>query len=268
MKNHLRALHKGVSLPSAKGKLKGADPIPVKQIQPKIKSSFAQAGAPKPLTDADKEDLRRSLAWMTAVDIRPISIVDGIGFRNFCRKMNPMLTLPARKTVNLYVSQIYEEGKADLIAEISGGCVGLTTDLWTSNANEGYITLTAQYISPKWVQATKVLATRHMKARHTGVDIANEIRNVMTEYNIQDVMAICTDNAGNMKVACQEIDFKRIPCFAHTLQLAINDGLRLGKPAGEANNGTIMRALARARKLVGFFNRSTPGKHYQSLTFV
>lgn len=264
MMNHLKSLHRGVSWGSTRAKLKGPEPIPVKQTQRRIQQVFAMAAArvSVPLTDGEKEGLRRSLAWMTAVDIRPISMVDGIGFRNFCRKMNPMFTLPARKTVNLYLTQIYEEGKADLISDISGGCVGLTTDLWTSNANEGYITITAQYISPKWVQSTKVLATRHMKARHTGVDIANEISGVMTEFKIKDVMAICTDNAGNMKVACQESDFKRIPCFAHTLQLAINDGLRLGKPAGEAQNGTIMRALARARKLVGFFNRSTPGKHY------
>ena len=263
MMNHLKSMHKGVSI-GTKGKLKGAQAIPVKQSQPKIQQSFAMATArvPVPLTEGEKEGLRRSLAWMTAVDIRPISMVDGIGFRNFCRKMNPQFTLPARKTVNLYLSQIYQEGKDALIADISGGSVGLTTDLWTSHANEGYITITSQFINPKWVQSTKVLATRVMLARHTGVDIANEIRSVMAEFGIMNVMAICTDNASNMKVACQEADFQRIPCFAHTLQLAINDGLRLGKPATEAQNGTIMKALARARKLVGFFNRSTPGKHY------
>jgi len=75
-----------------------------------------------------------------------MSIVEGVGFKNFCRLLNPNFTVPSRKTLTSHIQKIYDDGHAELKAELAGVPVGLTTDLWTSNAGEGYITITAQYI--------------------------------------------------------------------------------------------------------------------------
>lgn len=55
------------------------------------------------------------------------------------------------------------------------------------------------------------------------------------EWNIcdQDVVAVATDNAANVKLAV-DIAFgpkKRIPCFAHTLKLVTERGIELCKEA-------------------------------------
>ena len=80
-------------------------------------------------------------------------------------------------------------------------------------------------------------------------------------------MFVCSfdiiNNYSLLQVACQTADLPRIPCFAHTLQLAIADGLRLGKKPADAKEGTIQKALTKARKLVTFFNHSQPGKYYK-----
>ncbi|XP_071088918.1 zinc finger BED domain-containing protein 4-like [Haliotis cracherodii] len=55
------------------------------------------------------------------------------------------------------------------------------------------------------------------------------------------------DNASNMSVAARVTGYPHIKCFAHTLQLAVNDGLKL-----EAIDNLIIHA----RKLVSFFSKS------------
>ena len=267
MRNHVKTQHKGIQLGGKRPRSispslnPSPSPRPGVQVQPSIKSSMNNAAQKvKPLSKSEQEDLRRSAAWMCAVDVRPISMVNGRGLRNFCRKLRPNFTMPDRHVVASYVKKIYLEGHDELKSEIKGLSVGLTTDLWTSHANEGYLTLTAQYITPEWIQKTRVLGTRVLESRHTGDKVAEMIHNLMTEYEVDKVMGICTDNASNMKVACTTGGMQRIPCFSHTLQLAIADGMKLGKKANSPN-GTIQKAIIRAKKLVTFFNHSNPGKH-------
>lgn len=64
---------------------------------------------------------------------------------------------------------LYKETLAQLIEELAGGFVGITTDLWTSIANRGYITVTASYFLPDWTMKTKVLATTNLDDKHTGI---------------------------------------------------------------------------------------------------
>ena len=260
MGNHLRIKHKSVILSSASGQSAMKPKVQPTLSQSLMKSSRSRPTQfRRPLDKSETERLRRALAWMCAVDVRPISIVQGLGFRNYSRLMNANFVVPSRKTVSSYIAKIYQEGHEELKVEIAGTPVGLTTDLWTSNAQEGYITVTAQYITASWEQKTRVLATRVMEDRHTGEKIAEQIHKIMAEFGVPSVTAICTDNAANMKTCCSEGDLIRIPCFAHTLQLAINDGLNMGhKGKGQ---GSIQRALGKARRLITFFNHSIPGRH-------
>ena len=61
-----------------------------------------------------------------------------------------------------------------------------------------------------------------------------------------------------LQVCAAQGDFVRIPCFAHTLQLAINDGLRWGENRKAKKEGPIQLALGKARRLVTFFHHSIP----------
>lgn len=93
-----------------------------------------------------------------------------------------------------------------------------------------------------------------MEEKHTGEHIKEALYNIASEYGIQYALAgITTDNASNMKVPAGGLEFctkqhAHVSCFAHTLQLAVDDGLKLEE---------IDIAATKARKLVGHFNRST-----------
>ena len=88
-----------------------------------------------------------------------------------------------------------------------------------------------------------------MPERHTGVNIAERIREAMSKWQVKDefVSGIVHDNAANMLTAVDDLGWNHLSCFAHTLQLAVNKGL---------DNTTISRVSAVARKLVGHFKHS------------
>ena len=84
---------------------------------------------------------------------------------------------------------------------------------------------------------------------HTLAEIVAEIlKEVLQEWDISDKLsASTTDNARNVVKAVEISGWSRIPCFAHTLQLAIQTGLAL--PA-------VSEVLAKCRKIVGHFKHS------------
>ena len=86
------------------------------------------------------------------------------------------------------------------------------------------------------------MATRIMTERHTGVNIGTTINQICEEFSVGRKLAIITDNASNMSIAAAECDALHVTCFAHTLQLAIEDGVKIEQ---------ISKTLSVSRKLVG-----------------
>ena len=67
-------------------------------------------------------------------------------------------------------------------------------------------------------------------------------------YVVYMYLVICiTDNGTNIVAAFEIKQWKRMPCFIHTLQLAVEVVLKLPE---------VSHALARCRHLVAHFNRS------------
>ena len=109
--------------------------------------------------------------------------------------------------------------------------------------------MTAHFIAEFWEMESKVLLTREMPERHTGVHISERLMKASVEWKISEkVVAVVRDNAANMVLASQLLeDWDDLPCFGHTLQLAVKAGLDLA---------IISRLTAVCRKIVGHFKHS------------
>ena len=201
----------------------------------------------KTLTKTTIDDYNKAIAVMCATDLRPVSIVEGRGFQYLLHKIKPDYKIPAAKKVNKYLGLVYDETHQALIAELIDRDVAFTTDMWTSIAQHGYITVTGHYINKDWKLNANILATRKVDNRHTGENIAKHVEEISREYGVT-MSAIVTDNAKNMVSAAEYGGFKRVPCFAHTIQLCVNDAL---------TNKDAMKAIAAAKRLIGHFNHST-----------
>ena len=183
------------------------------------------------------------------LDLRPIAVVNDYGFNKLLTCLEPGYTVPSRTIVMNSLKQQYSIIKQKLQESLSVRNLAITTDIWTSRVTEAYITITPHYISDEWKIENNVLCTSEMAERHTGANIALRIQEVLEVWNIQGshVSAVVTDNASNMTAALNSLECGHLPCFAHTLQLAVSKGL-------DANG--LNQLSSPAKKLVGHFKHS------------
>ena len=195
------------------------------------------------------------LVDVVTMDLRPIAIVEGEGMRRLLLYLEPGYRIPSRKHIGKLLLKKYENAVAVLKNKLAQDVVAmsLTSDIWTSNAMEAYMSVTAHFITPGWEIQSCVLATKPFPERHTGRNIADSTVQVTRSFNIGDekVKAVVHDTAANAelsgKIMSESFGWENVDCAAHKLQLAVNEGLQIA---------TIARAIAAGRKLVGHFKHS------------
>ena len=172
----------------------------------------------------------------------------------------PNYVVPCRKTIKAHIKRLYEDKKAQVIGNMEGQYVTLTTDHWTSLGNQAYMTVTAHYINVDWELRSAVLQTVLMPERHTGTNIATRLENCVDEFQIpkNNVVAVVRDGAANMGAAMGQLherglDWKSVECVGHTLQLAVKAGIHLS---------SFEDMLSKCHKLVGHFKHSTQATHH------
>ena len=151
-------------------------------------TAFARSTSPMPASSTRYQHLTRKLEEMCAIDMRPISIVNGQGFKEFIHSLDPSYQVPSHTTVRAYVKKAYTDAKAALIDILTNQqSVALTTDIWTSHSTESYLTHTCHFIIVTFDMRSPVLATRKLTERHTGVNIASEISDLINEFRLPKI---------------------------------------------------------------------------------
>ena len=187
------------------------------------------------------------VADFVAMDLHPLSIVDGRGFKQLFSYIEPGYSLPSRTHLTGICQRKFKTVKEELLATLESlPYVSVTSDIWTSRVTQAYITLTVYFITNTWKMESKVLQTQEMP---TGEHISLRLSSASQQWKIKDkIVALVRDNAANMVLASQLLDDgDDMPCFAHTLQLAVKAGLDLP---------LITRVSAVCRKIIGHFKHS------------
>lgn len=212
-------------------------------------------GRPLAPASARAKEITRSIAVFMAKDMRPFSVVENDGFKQMVKTLEPLYSIPGLTYfAEKVVPALYMETKEKvmmLLKELDS--TSITTDGWTLRAAQSYITITAHGINSDWKMVNCVLQTRAMFESHTGHNIAEVLTAAVNEWDLKRAnrdIAIVTDNARNMDVAVKEAGglAPHIKCFAHTLNLATQAGLKVT---------AVSRLLGRVRRVAAFFHRST-----------
>ncbi|KAF7125028.1 hypothetical protein RHSIM_Rhsim12G0047200 [Rhododendron simsii] len=183
---------------------------------------------------------KRALAEMVIIDELPFRFVEGIGFRKFCKVMQPKFTpVPSRQTITREVVAIkdYERGKLKKL--LKGRRICLTTDTWTSIQNLNYMCLTAHFIDDDWKLQKRILNFCQIED-HKGATIGKKIESLLLEWNVDGIFTMTVDNASSNGTAIEylkrkTLDWKRtvlgheymhMRCCAHILNLIVVEGLK------------------------------------------
>ncbi|XP_018377324.1 PREDICTED: zinc finger BED domain-containing protein 1-like, partial [Trachymyrmex cornetzi] len=184
-------------------------------------------------------------------DFHPFRIVEEKSFIEFIRALNPNYQIPSRHFISkTAIPSLYEECliyTKDLIN--SGLSFCLTTDCWTSRNTESYIAVTVHFINDNFELISVLLECSTMSTNHTSKNLAHEIRRIVHEWGIEKkILLAVSDSANNIKSAIsKELGWKHFSCFAHTLNLIVNDAL---------HTDGITEILEKIKIIVGHFKRS------------
>ncbi|KAL0821412.1 hypothetical protein ABMA28_004894 [Loxostege sticticalis] len=188
----------------------------------------------KKISKDQKKLIDLDLLDLCTDSFHPFSIVEERAFRKFC-KWIPGYELPTRKTLSNSIMQeaytkLYDSIKAQLSHEVTSIC--LTADLWTSLKTESYIALTGHYLTEQLDFKTVLLGCCQFEGHHTSANIAAEIGILVDKYGLRDkVNFMITDNASNVvKAVKEELKWKHFGCYAHSLNLVVEDALKLVQP--------------------------------------
>ena len=197
------------------------------------------------------EGITQKICGMVEKDTLPISVVDGTGFQELMGYVEPNYTIPSRQTITRRIESRFKEKKGELKSHMrDAGCVAITTDCWTALTTESYLTITAHTIDDEWNVRSFVLLTQSMPNRHTADNLAAKLNEAVELWGLTGKVCACVhDNASNIVSAnsTTRVNWDSVRCFAHTLQLAIQDGFGL----------FLQRVIGAAGRLVKHFNHST-----------
>lgn len=222
LREHLVAAHSREYCPDSK-----------EMQQPKITTMFRPATEPNRM-----KKITELLIGMICRDMRPISIANGSGFRDLLNFIEPGYQIPSPPFLKNAIGKMHEEERKRLKVYLQTvvPVLALTTDGWTSCANEAFITITGHFITGDWRLVSVVLQITKMEERHTSENLAEYmVSSLIDDWGLkkESICAIVHDNAANM-VKMQELltttfgcpSWCSVSCTAHSLQLAINKGLK------------------------------------------
>ncbi|GAA6085219.1 zinc finger BED domain-containing protein 4-like [Tachysurus ichikawai] len=118
---------------------------------------------------------------------------------------------------------------------------------------EGLVRAAQSTAMNRHIKKSLTLATMPLDERHTGVNIATWLEEVVTKFNISvdNIKAVVHDNGSNvvaaLKLLAEKHNWVSVRCTGHTLQLVVNNSLK---------ETSISKALGAARTLVEHFRRS------------
>jgi len=225
-----------------------------RETKPKVQKidAFLSAGRTCNVDRATK--MNDKIAMMIVKDLRPISFVEGSGFKDLMAFCEPGYNMPGRTFFTAKLETMQAELKDSLKATLaSTKFVAVTSDIWTSATNESYVSVTVHYIDNSWVLCSRVLAVMPIEDRHTGDNIVKWLLDVVAQYDMSPskVSAIVHDNGSNMVAAAKKLEalhgWSSVRCVAHTIQLVVHAVLQ---------SATISDTLTSARRVVEYFKRS------------
>lgn len=253
--NHLKSKHHALYLRFLESSVKQKKPKDEDRSQPTLLALNKQKGQ---LSESVRKQTTMFIARMIALDFQPYDIVENKGFQELIHHLQPQYNIPHRTTFSrTIVPELYKSTvdtlKAEMSADLGTGLesITFTADMWTSRANQGYISLTCHYMTQGFAMKAFTLACTHMPESHTAVNIQSCLTAIVQEWapNLNSVpVYVVTDNGRNIRAAVRQMEWTPLQCMGHTFQLAIKDA--------KDETPAVSLLCKKARAIVGHYKHS------------
>ena len=84
--------------------------------------------------------------------------------------------------------------------------------------------MTVHYVTDDWQLQNYVLETKEMPESHTAENLAKHIKSAQSEWGFSDPIGV-SDNAAAEAKAFRILQWERVSCFGHNINLAVKAAL-------------------------------------------
>jgi hypothetical protein len=174
----------------------------------------------------------------------PISMGETNAFEEYIRiAHNPKYVPVSRQTTTRDIVKFFTDRKAKLVETLSSSavnCVCLTSDTWSGNAKEDYLSVVAYYINPDWQLEKRVLGLVLIDVSHNGQNIANRVVYVLADYGLTEkVFAVTLDNASSNVSAMRRLR----PVLSKYLGIEVVDDQTNETQSDNASSGNTISSM-------------------------
>ena len=195
------------------------------------------------------------------------------------RAHNPHFKSVSRQTTTRDLQKYWLGRRYELIESFkSVFSVCLTSDIWSGNAKEDYISVVVHYVSADWELEKRVIGLKLIDCSHSGVNIAERVEDVVSQFGLKDkVFSVTLDNASSNASAMSNLITKFLGdlgpdpeplgnendnlrgllhqrCACHIINLIIKSGLKRIKVYLEAFRTAISFLNSSNQRIAQFHN--------------
>ena len=223
-----------------------------KQTNQPILAQVIERGKKYESTSKQAKELDHAVAYFIAKDSQPFYTVEKVGFKKIVSIFDPKYSLPSQNYfAEKQIPKLYNELQDSVVKPAVNvvNYYAVTTDLWTSSTRHPFMSFTMHFIDDHWQLKTFCLDTIPVVDDHIGQNLADAVQNILVNWELDSANLICatTDNGSNFVSAFTILNWTRISCFGHNMDLCINKALQSER---------VQRALSTCHSLVAVFNRS------------
>ena len=154
------------------------------------------------------------VTWVIS-DQQAFSVVEGEKFIKMMNVFDSRYKVSDRHQIKDKVVQEFDKRRLNIHYDLLKipGKVSFTADMWMLTlSSEAYLGLTIHYVDENWTLQRFLLDIIPFKTRHTGINMATAINNVLCEFNlVGKALALTTDNESAMIVCNRKLseEFER-----------------------------------------------------------
>ena len=155
--------------------------------QPTLLDSFKKS-QPLAFDHPRAKIITKRISEMMALDNEPFTMINHIGFVRLLNILEPRYQLPSDKYFSeTLIPEMYQKVAFKLKNDVSSTLyVSLTTDVWSSVAQDSYISLTCHYVIEDFTQQQICLHAAPFNDHHTGERIGGMINKCLQSWDLTD----------------------------------------------------------------------------------
>ncbi|XP_021003179.1 E3 SUMO-protein ligase ZBED1 isoform X1 [Parasteatoda tepidariorum] len=202
-----------------------------------------------------KSNITDKIIEMLLVDMLPVSVLEGTGFKKLISTLEPTYRLPSTKDffIDHIPKKYYIEYKKIQTSLKEAEKIHTSIELWTGYSEQRFLTVSVHFVTDDFQYKYYALNTFLMA---TDINPEHVMTNVVTSISqwdlSMDVMCIVNDGSDLMTKASELTGWTNITCFAHTLDEIIKSSL--------SSSNELIALVSKCRNVVSFLRSNETAK--------